>query len=227
MMHDCTKAVLSAFEQYADPERAIPMRAYMKDIDAFYGIPSPTRKQLLRQTLAQYPKSILSEWKQIVIELIEKGNREAFYSAIEIAEKAYKYWDVGAIDVLLKMSHHKPWWDTIDAIAPLIGMYFKAFPEKRDHFISEWMNSGNMWLQRICLLFQKRYKSETDKELLFELCLRLADEKEFFIRKGMGWALREYSYVNPKAVSSFVQTSPLSALTKKEAMKAINRKNHS
>ena len=227
MMHDCTKALLSAFEHNADPERAIPMRAYMKDIDAFYGIPSPIRKQLLRQILAQYPKSIFSEWKPIVIELIEEGNREAFYCAIEIAEKARKYWDVEAIDILLKMSHHTPWWDTIDAIAPLIGIYFKAFPEQRDHYISEWMKSGNMWLQRICLLFQKRYKSETDKELLFELCLRLADEKEFFIRKGMGWALREYSYVNPKAVSSFVQTSPLSALTKKEAMKAINRLLHS
>ena len=222
-MYPCSQALLSACNHHADPQKAIPMYAYMKEIDAFYGIPAPLRKQVLRQTLAEFPKDILSDWKTIVIELMRNGKREAFYSAIEIAEKSVKHWDEDAIDTLLEMVHYHSWWDTIDAIAPLIGIYISLFPQHRDRFISEWMSSGNFWLQRICLLFQKRYKSHTDQKLLFDLCLRLAEEKEFFIRKGMGWALREYSYVNPKAVSAFVHASPLSALTKKEALKVINR----
>jgi 3-methyladenine DNA glycosylase AlkD len=158
---------------------------------------------------------------------MNKGKREGIYSAIEFAEKAHKHWEEEAIDFLTKLILHRSWWDTVDAIAPLIGIYFEKFPEKRDAYIAQWMESGNFWLWRICLLFQKRYKQDTDEQLLYALCVKLAGEKEFFIRKGMGWALREYSYVNPESVRDFVEKSPLSALTKKEALKAINRRNHS
>lgn len=226
-MHACSQALLSAFDNHADSNRALPMRAYMKNIDAFYGISSPDRKQLCNNILAQFPKTILSDWQIIVKDLMKKGKREAMYTAIDIAQKAHKHWDLKAIDTLLELALHHSWWDTIDAIAPLIGIYFEKYPDRRNSLIEKWMHSGNFWLQRLCLLFQKRYKSNTDKELLFSLCLRLAKEKEFFIRKGMGWALREYSYVNPKDVKQFVLSSPLSPLTKKEALKVIERTYHS
>ncbi len=226
-MHACSQALLSAFDEHADSNRALPMRAYMKNIDAFYGISSPDRKQLCNNILAQFPKTILSDWQIIVKDLMKKGKREAMYAAIDIAQKAHKHWDLKAIDTLLELALHHSWWDTIDAIAPLIGIYFEKYSDKRNSLIEKWMHSGNFWLQRLCLLFQKRYKSNTDKELLFSLCLRLAKEKEFFIRKGMGWALREYSYVNPKDVKQFVLSSPLSPLTKKEALKVIERTYHS
>jgi len=226
-MHACSQSLLSAFDEHADSNRALPMRAYMKNIDAFYGISSPDRKQLCNNILAQFPKTILSDWQIIVKDLMKKGKREAMYAAIDIAQKAHKHWDLKAIDTLLELALHHSWWDTIDAIAPLIGIYFEKYPDKRNSLIEKWMHSGNFWLQRLCLLFQKRYKSNTDKELLFSLCLRLAKEKEFFIRKGMGWALREYSYVNPKDVKQFVLSSPLSPLTKKEALKVIERTYHS
>ena len=226
-MHACSQALLSAFDEHADSNRALPMRAYMKNIYAFYGISSPDRKQLCNNILAQFPKTFLSDWQIIVKDLMKKGKREAMYAAIDIAQKAHKHWDLKAIDTLLELALHHSWWDTIDAIAPLIGIYFEKYPDKRNSLIEEWMHSGNFWLQRLCLLFQKRYKSNTDKELLFSLCLRLAKEKEFFIRKGMGWALREYSYVNPKDVKQFVLSSPLSPLTKKEALKVIERTYHS
>jgi len=226
-MHACSQALLSAFDEHADSNRALPMRAYMKNIDAFYGISSPDRKQLCNNILAQFPKTILSDWQIIVKDLMKKGKREAMYAAIDIAQKSHKHWDLKAIDTLLELALHHSWWDTIDATAPLIGIYFEKYPDKRNSLIEKWMHSGNSWLQRLCLLFQKRYKSNTDKELLFSLCLRLAKEKEFFIRKGMGWALREYSYVNPKDVKQFVLSSPLSPLTKKEALKVIERTYHS
>jgi 3-methyladenine DNA glycosylase AlkD len=224
MMHSFTVFLIELFDHNADSERAMPMKAYMKDIDEFYGIPSPQRRELLREALQQFPKHILNNWADISFSLARYGKREAMYCAIEIAEKAHKYWNEEALKTLLDLIHHRSWWDTVDAIAPLIGMYFKKFPYQRDEYIETWMESGNFWLQRICLLFQKRSKQDTDESLLYTLCLRLADEKEFFIRKGMGWALREYSYVNPESVRDFVEKSPLSALTKKEALKAINRK---
>jgi 3-methyladenine DNA glycosylase AlkD len=83
------------------------------------------------------------------------------------------------------------------------------------------MGSENLWLQRSCLLFQLKYKLETDRELLFELCERLAGHKDFFIRKAIGWSLREYSKRNPQAVLWFVDSHSLSPLSYREAIKRI------
>ena len=226
-MHQFVKMLLQEFEKNANPQRAFEMSAYMKHIDEFYGIPSPQRKQFAKDILNSYGKDALMDWQEINLTLMNKGKREGMYSAIEFAEKAHKHWEEDAIDLLTKLILHRSWWDTVDAIAPLIGIYFEKFPEKRDAYIAKWMESGNFWLWRICLLFQKRYKQDTDEQLLYALCVKLAGEKEFFIRKGMGWALREYSYVHPDSVRDFVEKSPLSALTKREALKAINRRNHS
>jgi len=227
MMHPFATSLLEVFEQYADPKRAAEMSAYMKEIDAFYGIPSPHRKQIAKEVLNAHGKGVLQDWQVICSTLMKHGKREAMYSAIEFAEKAHKHWKEDAIEQLMQLIAHHSWWDTVDAIAPLVGIYFEKFPEKRDAYIALWMESEDFWLCRICLLFQKRYKQDTDEQLLYGLCLKLANEKEFFIRKGMGWALREYSYVNPASVQDFIQKSPLSALTKKEGMKAIIRRNQS
>lgn len=226
-MHPVATSLLRIFEENADSKRALEMSAYMKHIDEFYGIPAPVRKQFAKDVLNSDGNNALSDWQEIILDLMKHGKREGMYCAIEYAEKAHKHWKEDAIDYLMMLILHRSWWDSVDALASLIGIYFKKFPQKRDAFINEWMVSDNMWLRRICLLFQKRYKQDTDEQLLFSLCLKFAGEKEFFIRKGMGWALREYSYVNPESVREFVEKSPLSALTKKEAMKAINRKNHS
>ncbi|MEY5131476.1 MAG: hypothetical protein RL734_1543 [Bacteroidota bacterium] len=226
-MHQFVKMLLQEFEKNANPQRAFEMSAYMKHIDEFYGIPSPQRKQFAKDILNAYGKDALFDWQEIILTVMNKGKREGMYSAIEFAEKAHKHWEEDAIDLLTKLILHRSWWDTVDAIAPLIGIYFEKFPEKRDAYIAKWMESGNFWLWRTSLLFQKRYKQDTDEQLLYALCVKLAGEKEFFIRKGMGWALREYSYVNPESVRDFVERSPLSTLTKKEALKVINRRNHS
>jgi 3-methyladenine DNA glycosylase AlkD len=86
------------------------------------------------------------------------------------------------------------------------------------------MASGNLWLQRTTLLFQLKYKKETDVELMSDLIKRLAGEKEFFIRKAIGWVLREYSKTDPEIVINFVENNQLSNLSRTEALKVINRK---
>ncbi|ROL62196.1 DNA alkylation repair protein, partial [Bacteroidetes/Chlorobi group bacterium ChocPot_Mid] len=85
----------------------------------------------------------------------------------------------------------------------------------------KWMKSGNMWLQRSALLFQLKYKKNTDEGLLYNYIERLADHKDFFIRKAIGWTLREYSKTNPKSVEKFIKSHTLSPLSVKEGMKRI------
>ena len=107
----------------------------------------------------------------------------------------------------------------------MVAPHFKRFPELIPQYTEKWMASGNFWLQRTALLFQLKYKKETDVELMFDLIKRLACEKEFFIRKAIGWVLREYSKTDSQAVIYFVENNQLSNLSKKEALKVINRKN--
>ena len=86
-----------------------------------------------------------------------------------------------------------------------------------------WVTHDNMWLRRAAILHQLGWKEKTDKERLFHFCLMRCHEEDFFIRKAIGWALREYARTKPSAVRSFVMknSSSLSSLSRKEALKHL------
>ena len=108
----------------------------------------------------------------------------------------------------------------MDGIASwLVGEHFKRFPKLIKPYTEKWMKSGNMWLQRTVILFQLGYKDKTDVKLLFKNIKKCMDSKEFFIRKAIGWALREYSKTNAQAVINFVENNELAPLSKREALK--------
>ncbi len=92
--------------------------------------------------------------------------------------------------------------------------------------MDQWISDPNMWIRRTGILSQNRHKVETDEKKLFEYCLERAHEKEFFIRKAIGWALREYSYVAPASVEKFLEKNKnvLSPLSLKEGAKQLARK---
>jgi 3-methyladenine DNA glycosylase AlkD len=92
--------------------------------------------------------------------------------------------------------------------------------------MDEWIESDNIWLARTAILHQLGYKSQTNADRLFDYCLRRASDKEFFLRKSIGWALREYSKTDETAVRRFVDAnaSALSPLSRKEALKWLERR---
>jgi len=182
--------IRQVFQNHADPKLAEPMQAYMKHLFTFYGLKSPLRRSLMKQTMSLYPKDFLLNVNDIARDLYKDSHRELHYVAIECVDKAQKYWNIHTIELLEYMIVTHSWWDSVDSIAPLIGIYFQKFPKQRMAIISKWMTSQNMWLQRICILHQKRYKAQTDEQLLFSLCIQLKESKEFFIRKAIGWALK-------------------------------------
>lgn len=105
----------------------------------------------------------------------------------------------------------------------LVGELFKIYPELIIPYTSKWIKSSNMWLQRSAILFQLGYKEKTDKELLADLIIKANESEnkdEFFIRKAIGWALREYSKTNPEWVIEFIkQHDELSNLSKSQGLK--------
>ena len=120
----------------------------------------------------------------------------------------------------------KSWWDTVDSLAGhTVGVLVAQHPELAST-MDEWISSEDIWLARTAILHQLGYKAKTDRDRLFAYCLRRAADREFFIRKAIGWALREYSKTDAKAVHAFVRTNAgtLSSLSSKEALKWLERR---
>jgi 3-methyladenine DNA glycosylase AlkD len=117
----------------------------------------------------------------------------------------------------------KPWWDTVDTLADhVVGMIVARHPEAVSTMDS-WLLDDNLWLARTALLHQLTYRDRTDVDRLFRYCLARADHKDFFIRKAIGWALRQYAWTDPEPVRAFVEEhrAVLSPLSVREALKNI------
>lgn len=213
------------FKEHTNPTNAKAMEAYMKDKFKFFGIKTPDRRAMLKEfyQIHGVPQiDVVDEYVKVLWQLPE---REMQLTAQEIAGKYMKKAPPQKIEFYEYMIVNKSWWDTVDYIAIwLVGTLFKNHPEMIEEYVEKWMNSGNFWLQRTAILFQRNYKENTDEALLFNLCERLSGEKEFFIRKAIGWALREYSKTNPEAVIDFVHSHKLSPLSSKEALRRIDTK---
>lgn len=214
------------FEAKKNPEKAKPMKKYMKDLFEFYGIPSPERKEIYRTFFRDSGLPPIEELEEIIMELWAQPQREYQYFGIFLLEKVQKKLDKDKISLFEYIIINRSWWDSVDGIASnLIGPFFKKFPELIEPYTKKWLASNNMWLQRTVLLFQLNYKKETDENLLYDAINILKDSDEFFIQKAIGWVLREYSKSYPEKVTNFINNTDLAPLSRREGLKVINRSN--
>jgi len=210
------------FESNADPGRALPMKAYMRNLSDFYGLTSPLRRDIFREFLMKNGLPVKEQLPELVKYAWSQPQREWQYFAMEITERFARKGDESLLQLAEFMITNKSWWDTVDYISPnIVGAILKKKKDLILPLTGKWMTSGNLWLQRSCLLFQLKYRDETDQALLFRFCEELSGHKDFFIRKAIGWSLREYSKRNPEVVREFVNRQPLSPLSKKEALRRI------
>ncbi len=224
-MNNYINKLRAAFELQANPERAAKKNAYMRNLFPHFGLVAPEQHELRKSFLKEHGMPDESDLPELIDLLWTQPEREFQHFGQELLTKFSKKVDKDFISVYEFMIINKSWWDSIDMIAShLVGTHFKRFPEMIPEYTEKWMASGNFWLQRTALLFQLKYKKETDVDLMFDLIKRLAREKEFFIRKAIGWILREYSKTDPEIVISFVENNQLSHLSKTEALKVIKRK---
>ncbi len=209
----------------ADPGAASQMKRYMRNKFEFLGIKAPKLRSLAKPLLSKEQLPTVDQVPDITEELWQLPQREYQYFAIELLKKHLKNTPEEWIGLYEKLIIQKSWWDTVDGIAAwLIGNYFQAYPHQIKPCTKNWMDSDNVWLQRTCLIFQLKYKDKTDFELMKSFIIPLMSSNEFFIKKGIGWALRQYSKTNPEAVLKFAESHPLSKLSYNEATRLINRK---
>lgn len=219
-------ALESAFKKASVPENIHPMEKYMKFHFHYYGIKSPNRRAIFKEILKIHGLTPKENYKTEVLAMMHHPKREMNYSAIDLAlSYQKKYSSPSDIAYISELLDTNAWWDTVDLIAVhLLGNHLEKYPEQIESTLDKFMTSDKMWRHRSCLLFQLKYKTKTDANLLFALCDYYKHEKEFFIRKAIGWALREYARTNPKAVYEYVDRNELSKLSSREATKHKGKK---
>jgi 3-methyladenine DNA glycosylase AlkD len=221
-MNTLSQKLYTLLEKNANPQNALPMQKYMKDTSSFFGIKSPERVALFKLFMKENPPPQYFEILEIVVELWAIPKRELHYCAIDLMfmqRKNYKKEDYLFFEKLITQNS---WWDSVDSLnSNVLAHYFKKFPEQIRPVTERWMESNNIWLQRVCLIFQLTYKKETDFALMTDYILVLSESKEFFIQKAIGWALRQYAKTNPQAVKHFVENHTLKPLSIREALKYI------
>jgi len=198
------------------------MQAYMKNVAPFLGIKAPARRAAQRAAWASLGDPSEGALATAIRRLWELPEREFQYAAIELAGKHVRASSMSFLtDPVEELITDKSWWDTVDGFAgAVVGPLVKNNPELVED-IELWSESGNRWLIRSAIIHQLRRKDSTDVDLLFRLCRRHAEDKEFFVAKAIGWALRQHAYIDPDAVLRFVAATPLQPLSRREATRNI------
>ena len=216
----------AALRAHADAQQAVPMKAYMLGQFEFLGIRAGPRRDALKQVLKGLPKftGTADELLALAHGLWRLPEREFRYAAIDLLAKHHKWLDVSALPCILQLVMTDPWWDTVDGLAGVVGdilLRAQASPTDVQQHMDACLVHPHLWVRRVAMLHQLGWKAQTDQVRLFRYALALAHEKDFFIRKAIGWALRDHARLQPQAVRLFLQqhSDQLSGLTRREAGK--------
>ena len=214
----------AAYEAEADRDWAVGAAAYMRDQFPFLGVRTPDRRRLMRAALADLPAPDAVELAAVARALWAEPEREFHYSGCDYLISHVAVGPASFIDVVHELVTTKAWWDTVDALAAHVaGPLVRAHP-RLGATMDRWVRAEDLWVARTALLHQLTYKQATDAERLFRSCRQRAADRQFFIRKAIGWALRTYAACDPDAVEQFLASTPeLSPLSVREATKGIVR----
>jgi 3-methyladenine DNA glycosylase AlkD len=227
MTHPLVGAVRTALRAHADPVRAPQMQAYMKSAMPYYGVAGPVQKHVWREVFAAHPIESCAELREAALALWRGAKyREERYAAIALTDLR-RYRDCqksDAVPMYEEMIVTGAWWDYVDAIATHhLGDILRREPRRMKALMRRWARDPDMWKRRAAILAQIRFKADTDLDLLYACIEPNIADRQFFMRKAIGWALRQYAWTDPLEVQRFVDANRdrLSGLSIREAMKNI------
>ncbi|MGB0985273.1 MAG: DNA alkylation repair protein [Saprospiraceae bacterium] len=225
MLEAYIEGLKSELEAAAQPETAMQMSAYMKNKFEFYGLKKPFRQAVTKPYTAKNGFPDLEDIPTFLEMLWDEPYRELHYFGLEVLDKHLKKMPEDTVDLIEYLILTQSWWDTVDWLATRsMGSLMKRFPNLIEGMNDKFVNSSNFWLNRTSIIFQLKYKTDTNEGLLVSNILKHNHQKEFFIRKAIGWALREYSKTDGNFVKDFVANHELSSLSKREALKWMQKK---
>jgi 3-methyladenine DNA glycosylase AlkD len=206
-----------------DPDRAGPMFAYMRGQFPFLGITAPDQRMLARDVMAGLPRPAQDDLHDVALACWGLPEREYQYFATRLLRRYVTACGADFLDTVRGLITTKPWWDTVDELAVhVVGPLVTRFPYLVTT-MDAWSVDCDPWLIRTAILHQLRYRGATDKDRLFRYCAGQAGHADFFVRKAIGWALREFARTDPDAVRAFVaeHRESLSGLSVREALRHL------
>ena len=203
---DLVKATQVAMHGAGNPAQAAGAERYMKNIAPFLGIATPQRRAILKSAWSEFRSPTSDELGEACLQLMKLREREYHYAAYDLIDKwvrqADEYFLAEYMEPLLTTTS---WWDTVDGLVNA-GVSPLCFRYDATTILDEWSESGNRWLIRAAIGHQRGWKKNTDVERVLQLCDQHWDDKEFFIAKAIGWALRDITRFDPSSVKRFLDT---------------------
>ncbi|GAA3280696.1 DNA alkylation repair protein [Paenarthrobacter aurescens] len=220
LVHSIRATLVSA----ADAERGRGAQAYMKSEMPSLGVRVPEVRKIVKAATKQFPLTSPDELRHAVLELWRKAEvREERYAAIDLTGLKIVAEDLQMLPVYEEIIRTGAWWDLVDGVAHRILGLLLAHRSTMTPILLQWSADVDMWVRRAAITAQLGAKSKTDTGLLAAVITSNLADNEFFIRKAIGWALREYSKTDPSWVRTFVSTNghELSPLSVREALRLL------
>ncbi|UUL75132.1 DNA alkylation repair protein [Pseudarthrobacter sp. Fe7] len=218
-------AVRGALRELADPARAAGAQAYMKSQLPSLGVRVPEVRRIAARAVREFPPASAAQVRATVLDLWRTSTfREERYAAIDLTAHRLIAGDLDMLPVYEEIIRTGAWWDFADGVSGRICSLLQSHRGKMSHVLRQWSRDPDMWIRRAAITSQLRARKDTDTQLLAAVIEPNLADREFFIRKAIGWALREYAKTAPEWVAAFTarQRNAISPLSRREALRRIH-----
>lgn len=217
-------AIKDRLRGQADPVRAAGAQAYMKSQLPSLGVRVPEVRRIVTAAVAAAPFASAEDLRSTVLDLWRSAAfREERYAAIDLTGNRVVRSDLRMLPVYEEMIRTGAWWDFADGVSGRICDLLQAHRPEMTAVLLRWSTDADFWMRRAWITAQLKAKDATDPVLLARVIEANLGDKEFFIRKAIGWALREYAKTSPEWVRAFVaqHASAMSPLSRREALRRL------
>jgi 3-methyladenine DNA glycosylase AlkD len=212
--------IRAALRSRADPARAAGQQAYMKSAMPFLGVRVPDARQVARRAAAETTDA--TTLRRAARRLWDEANyREERYAAMALLALRPVAGDPALFEDVEHMVRTGAWWDVTDELAHRLAELHECHSAQTAALARTWARDDDMWIRRISILSQLGRGAHVDTAVLTDTITPNIDDREFFVRKAIGWALREYARIDPEWVRTFASEHPLSPLSRREALKHL------
>jgi 3-methyladenine DNA glycosylase AlkD len=225
-------ALRAELKEHGNAEHARQMQAYMKSALPYYGVKLPAARKLFRELSRGLEFESYAQFEKFVRAVYGPAtHREERYAALHLLDlkQTRKFQTLQAVPLYEWLITEGSWWDLVDEVAThFFQPLLRAEPQATQKVLRSWSHGKQLWLRRTAIIAQVLMHEDTDVEFLFEMIEPALDEKEFFLRKAIGWSLRAAAREFPREIRSWVDTNVdrLSGLSRREAEKGLTRAGH-
>ena len=213
----------------ANPSRSAAAEAYMKSTMPFLGTMAGPMRNVANEVAAAQPLKSRAAWRDTCLALWREATyREERYAALELSgHRLYReFQSPAALPMYEEFIVDGAWWDYVDAVAVhRVGPLLRDYRDEIEPVMRAWSTDADMWRRRTSIICQVGAKADIDLGLLYDCIEPNMADKQFFIRKAIGWALRSHAWLNPAEIQRYVNENAdrLSGLSKREALKNMGK----